>query len=90
MGYLKGRKVKYIDVNPDTKFNGFIDDETTFWKESRLGIIPRRCDLTNKMLWPFTKVGTRILMHVSDKALYSKRFWCSLDEVPFANLKIVR
>jgi len=72
----------------NNKFEGFIDEHTSHWKECRIGWFSRRCSYSNKVLWPFTKATQRSLMHVSDKGMYSKRFYARCDEAIIANLKM--
>ena len=83
--WINGRRVNEIDVN---KFEGFIDDTTKHWEECSIGLIPQRCAYSNKLLLPFSKATQRILIHVSDKGLYSKRFYASSEEAIIANLRM--
>lgn len=82
--WINGKKVGEVALN----FTGFLNEDTVWWKEHRLGLIPRRCYFTNKLLWPFTKVGVRYLMHVSNQRIYSKGFFCTPEQATIANLKM--
>jgi len=83
--WVNGKEV----IKPSSnKFQGFIDEDTTLWQECRIGFFPEQCVYSDKLLWPYTKATQRVLMHVSDKGLYSQRFYASIEEASFANLKM--
>jgi len=70
--------------------SGYVDDNITLWKECRIGFLPQQCNYSGQMLWPFTKAAQRCLIHISDKAMYSKRFYANTKDATFANLKMKR
>jgi len=79
--------IEVSDLNSDI-FHNYYDADTTPWVECKIGFFPKRCALSNKLIWPYTKASKRTLIHITNKRLFSKTFWACTKEAIFANLKI--
>ena len=65
----------------------FLDRFTSKWVEERTGILPRNCYISNKTIWPFTKVYSRSKMIVYQDGIINKKEWALKDELIVAKLQ---
>ena len=75
-----------MSIIPDDTL--YTNHDSVRWKSCRLGIMPERCSITKKILWPFTKVAYRNLTFVSNYGIRSKQFYCVLEQGIIENLKM--
>jgi len=77
----------FVDGEP-VRIGTWIDANTVSWQAARIGIIPQRCQVSNKILWPFTKVGARSLTWIGPSSMYSKMVFADWAIATFENLRM--